>query len=395
MILLKSGRKRVEYIKGVTVVLRKFSLILSILLLTSWMAPVQAEPSIQQQRSRLQQIQERLDAVRQKAKQLKVKERHAASQLTVLQQKLERTQVQLEDSQYRLNRTQNRLNATKRSLDQAKSKFERQQRTAGSRLRAIYKHRQTNLWEALLTAPDLGAFLMRYQFFKHVTKQDAQVLFELDRQMAEITHQKRKYDEQVQTIASITQTISAQKREVQEDTQEQSSLVSKLRSERAAYEQAAEQLERDSRQIETMIRRMLANRKKAPRMGTGRFQLPVSGRLSSNFGPRRHPIHGVVKRHNGVDFGAPQGTPIRAADGGVVLYVGWYGGYGKIVMIDHGGDLVTLYAHTSRYVVATGQKIDRGQVIAYVGSTGLSTGPHLHFEVRRNGTPVNPISYLR
>ncbi len=373
----------------------KISLILSILLLSVWLAPAYAETSIQQQRSRLQQIQQRLDAVRAKAQQLKVKERKAVSQLTVLQQKLERTQVQLEDSQYRLNRTQNRLKATKQALDQAKNKFERQQVTAGSRLRAIYKHRQTNLWEALLTAPDLVAFLTRYQFFKHVTKQDAQVLFDLDRQMAEITHQKRKYDEQVQTIASITQTISNQKREVQEDTREQSTLISRLRSEREEYEQAAEQLERDSRQIETMIRRMLANRRKAPRLGTGKFQLPVEGRLSSNYGPRKHPIHGVVKQHRGVDFGAPQGTPIRAADGGVVLYVGWYGGYGKIVMIDHGDDLVTLYAHTSRYVVDTGQKIARGQVIAYVGSTGLSTGPHLHFEVRRNGTPVNPISYLR
>jgi Membrane proteins related to metalloendopeptidases len=374
--------------------LRKLSLILSTLLLAGWMAPVHAEPSIQQHRSRLQQIQERLDEVREKAKQLKVKERKAVSELSVLQQKLERTQVQLEDSQYRLTRTQSRLNATKKSLDSAKTKFERQQITAGSRLRAIYKHRQTNLWEALLTAPDMVAFLTRYQFFKHVTKQDAQVLFALDRQMAEITHQKRKYDEQVQTIASITQTISNQKREVQEDTQEQSSLITKLRSERAAYEQAAAQLERDSQEIETMIRRMLANRRKAPRLGTGKFTMPVDGRLSSNFGPRKHPIHGVVKRHTGVDFGAPHGTPIRAADGGVVLYVGWYGGYGKIVMIDHGDDLVTLYAHTSRYVVSTGEKIARGQVIAYIGSTGLSTGPHLHFEVRRNGTPVNPIGYL-
>lgn len=375
--------------------MRKLSLILSMLLLTVWLTPVSAQTSIQQQRSRLEQIQQRLDEVRAKARQLKVRERRAVSQLTALQQRLERTQVQLEDSQYRLNRTKNRLKQTEKALEQAKVKFDRQQEAASVRLREIYKHRQTNLWEALLTAPDLGEFLTRYHYFKHVTRQDAQVLFDLDRQMAEITHQKRKYDEQIQEIASITQTISNRRREVQQNTREQSSLVAKLRSERAAYEQAAEQLERDSRQIEAMIRRMTAQRKKTPRTGSGKFLMPVSGRLSSNFGPRKHPIHGVVKRHNGVDFGAPQGTPIKAAEGGVVLYAGWYGGYGKIVMVDHGDDLVTLYAHTSRYVVKEGQKVQRGQVIAYVGSTGLSTGPHLHFEVRRNGTPVNPITYLR
>lgn len=377
--------------------MRNLPLILCLLLVAVGLgrAPALAEPSLQQQRSRLQEIQQKLDAVRAKAQQLKAKERKAVSQLSVLQQKLERTEIQLEDSQFRLSRTQTRLSQTKQALGRAKNKFERQQETAGSRLRSIYKHRQTNLWEALLTAPDLVSFLSRYQYFKHITKQDAQILSDLDRQMAEITHQKRKYDEQVQTIASITKTISNQKNAIQEDTQEQSVLVSRLRTERAAYEQAAEQLERDSRQIEAMIRRMLASRKKTPRLGTGRFMTPVAGRLNSNFGPRRHPIYGVVKQHRGVDFAAPSGTPIKAVDGGVVLYVGWYGGYGKIVMIDHGDDLVTLYAHTSRYVVATGQKISRGQVIAYVGSTGLSTGPHLHFEVRRNGTPVNPLGYLR
>jgi murein DD-endopeptidase MepM/ murein hydrolase activator NlpD len=108
-----------------------------------------------------------------------------------------------------------------------------------------------------------------------------------------------------------------------------------------------------------------------------------------------HPILHRIIEHHGIDFGVSAGTPIYAPDNGEVIYAGWYGGYGKVVIIDHGGDLTTLYGHTSSYVVDAGQRVKKGQVIAYVGSTGMSTGPHLHFEVRKNGTPVNPYIYLR
>jgi murein DD-endopeptidase MepM/ murein hydrolase activator NlpD len=108
-----------------------------------------------------------------------------------------------------------------------------------------------------------------------------------------------------------------------------------------------------------------------------------------------HPIFRVIKPHRGIDFGAGMGTPVVAADTGVVLFSGWYDGYGKVVMIDHGADLVTMYCHLSSYAVSPGSRVNRGETLGGVGSTGFSTGPHLHFEVRRNGTPVNPLGFLR
>ncbi len=120
---------------------------------------------------------------------------------------------------------------------------------------------------------------------------------------------------------------------------------------------------------------------------------PVPGAVSSGFGKRVHPISGGVKMHNGVDMNAGHGNPIVAAKGGVVILSGVKGGYGNTVMIDHGGGMVTLYAHQSKLGVSVGQTVSQGQVIGWVGSTGQSTGPHLHFEVRINGTPRNPVSY--
>lgn len=128
--------------------------------------------------------------------------------------------------------------------------------------------------------------------------------------------------------------------------------------------------------------------------GSGLLGVPISAALTSGFGSRRHPILGVTRMHNGVDFGAGSGTPVIAAGEGEVVWAGSRGGYGNTVIIDHGNTLATLYAHMSSVSVGVGQTVTRGQQVGAVGSTGLSTGPHLHFEVRQSGTPVNPLSYL-
>jgi len=129
--------------------------------------------------------------------------------------------------------------------------------------------------------------------------------------------------------------------------------------------------------------------------GSGVLRRPLGGAaLSSMFGPRVHPIFGTVRMHNGVDFRGSTGTPIMAAAGGTVVYAGPRGGYGNTAVIDHGNSLATLYAHQSAVYVTVGATVTAGQVIGAVGSTGFSTGPHLHFEVRLGGTPVNPLGYL-
>jgi murein DD-endopeptidase MepM/ murein hydrolase activator NlpD len=129
--------------------------------------------------------------------------------------------------------------------------------------------------------------------------------------------------------------------------------------------------------------------------GTGSMVWPVSGPITSPFGYRIHPILGYRKLHTGVDFGVGYGTPIHAADSGTVIYATWMGGYGNVIIIDHGRGISTLYGHQSSLAVGTGTRVVRGQVVGYVGSTGFSTGPHLHFEVRVNGVPVDPMGYLR
>ncbi|MET0364262.1 MAG: peptidoglycan DD-metalloendopeptidase family protein, partial [Sphingobium sp.] len=124
----------------------------------------------------------------------------------------------------------------------------------------------------------------------------------------------------------------------------------------------------------------------------GMMAAPVAGHLTSSFGMRFHPILGYSRMHAGVDFGARWGSPIYAANSGRVVFAGRHGGHGNYVKIDHGGGIGTGYGHMSRIAAYAGEMVRQGQVIGYVGSTGLSTGPHLHYEVYRGGVPINPLS---
>ncbi|HHY34729.1 MAG TPA: M23 family metallopeptidase [Firmicutes bacterium] len=138
-----------------------------------------------------------------------------------------------------------------------------------------------------------------------------------------------------------------------------------------------------------LTRKVVRGSKQVPPMGSGQMVWPVKGRVTSYFGWRWGSFH------SGIDIAAPAGTPVLAADNGMVSYRGWNGGYGRLVLIDHGNGTVTAYAHLSGYEVSVGDRVEKGQVIGYVGSSGNSTGPHLHFEVRENGVAKNPLDYYK
>ncbi len=183
-------------------------------------------------------------------------------------------------------------------------------------------------------------------------------------------------------------------REAERETEEQHRLIALLRVRQAGFEARMAALRRESEAIADLLRRRQSGQIPA-RSGVGVLGWPLSiVRITSEFGPRIHPIYGTERMHDGIDFGAASGVPIFAASDGVVVSAGERGGYGRAVVIDHGESLSTLYAHQSEIAAAVGDQVQRGQVIGYVGSTGYSTGPHLHFEVRVNGTPVDPMLYL-
>jgi murein DD-endopeptidase MepM/ murein hydrolase activator NlpD len=174
------------------------------------------------------------------------------------------------------------------------------------------------------------------------------------------------------------------------DLAEVEAVLNRITANIAAAEEHKQGLEEESARLEEEIRKLQSGGGTNP----GVLGWPASGPVTSPFGWRVHPIFGTRKLHTGIDISVPYGTEIHAAGDGTVILAGSYGGYGNAVVIDHGGGLSTLYGHQSKLAVNVGQRVSRGQVIGYVGCTGYCTGPHLHFETRENGVPVDPMKYL-
>ncbi|TMI99325.1 MAG: peptidase M23, partial [Bacillati bacterium ANGP1] len=268
-------------------------------------------------------------------------------------------------------------------------------RVLGSRLRDIYKYGRTGYAEVLLGSDDFAAFVTRWQLISTIVHADTEAL---DAHAADMARYQRLQATLVQDQAylrTLTAHTQARQREIVATELAKREMLERLQVERAAYERVVRELEKNSKDLEAMIRKAQVPPRR-PTMAEAHtrfaFLWPTRGLFTSGFGMRRHPLFGIWHLHTGVDIATAWGAPVLAAAEGRVIYAGWFGGYGKIVVIDHGEGMSTLYGHLSSLLVVAGDEVRRGQPVGRVGSTGFSTGPHLHFEVRVNGRPINPTS---
>ncbi|KST68481.1 murein hydrolase activator EnvC family protein [Mastigocoleus testarum] len=357
--------------------------------------------TIKQLRSQQQQIKQQHQGVTKEKQRLTNLETKAKKHLTGLEKNLKTTDKNIQDSEQRLQQASKRLQELEAELIAAQSSYQEQQTAVVARLRFLQRSQLTQGWAILLQSENLNDFFSRRRNLKLLYQADQKILVKLTQQANQIKQQRTEVETKKNEIALIRQQLLVQKVDYQTQAQLQSELVGRLNSDRLALEAAQAQLQKDSQAIGNLIQQKIraaelakANSKRNWIRGSGIMAFPSDGRISSPFGFRIHPKLGYRRMHTGMDFAASHGSPIRAADSGTVIFAGWYGGYGYAVIINHGKGITTLYGHSSKLYVSEGESVKRGQVIAAIGSTGLSTGPHLHFEVRKNGTPVNPANYL-
>ncbi len=346
----------------------------------------QEQQQVEQERTKLRQERDRLENL----------ENNATSRLESLEDNIQVTAAQIQHNEQQLKIATERLTTLQQELAIAQETFQTRQYATTARLRFLQRQQGSQGWAVLLQSQDLNEFLDRRRQLKLIYASDRKILVGLQEQAADLSRRKQIVEAQKNEISLLAQQLQLQKSEFEAQAETQAQLISRLQHDRGALEEAEERLSRDSANLAFLIREKLVAAGSGTTIlrGSGRMVYPAGGRLTSGFGWRVHPILGYRRFHAGIDFGASHGSTIRAADSGRVIFAGWYGGYGQAVIVDHGGNLTTLYAHTSQVFVAEGQMVAQGEPIAAIGSTGLSTGPHLHFEVRDNGEPVNPMTYL-
>jgi murein DD-endopeptidase MepM/ murein hydrolase activator NlpD len=352
----------------------------------------------QQQR---QQVELQKQQIQKERDRLEGMEQNAQKSLSGLRKNIQATTEQIATSESNLKQANEKLKKLAGSLTQAESTYQKQQSATVARLQFMQRQRGRSGWGVLLQSESLNDFLDRRQRLQRVFEADRKVLKALKTETDKLAQQRNAVEQQKNKIAILTQQFMAQKHEYQNQATFQRQNIIRLKTDKVALEAAYSILSQDSVNLTDLIRqRVKIEQHQAVDpggvviIGTGQISFPVSASITSEFGYRMHPILGYEKFHAGIDFGADYGEMIRAAAPGVVIFAGWYGGYGNTVIVDHGNGITSLYAHAEGVYAEEGQTVQRGEPISLVGSTGLSTGPHLHFEVRSNGEPIDPMPYF-
>lgn len=349
---------------------------------------------IDAKRRQLEELERQLMKSRKSIEMKRIKEANLQKVLYKIKRDLRETTSRLEDEQLRLYKNKSRLEITEKKLSQAKAELDQKITLLSERLKDIYKNGSTGYLELFFSSKSISSFLDSSYFFQRLINKDIDLVKQIKQKKEEIEIQKKILLSQKRIIEDLTKSISLTKEKISLQKNQHEYYLRVVESERIREERNYQELLRNSNEIRNYIRSILAQKRTIKRQGTGRFIWPTQGYISSNFGYRVHPIYHVTRMHTGVDIAAPMGRSILAADDGEVIFTGYWGGYGKATIIAHGKGITTVYAHQSRILVSNGQAVKKGEVIGSVGSTGWSTGPHLHFEVRIDGKPVNPLGYL-
>jgi murein DD-endopeptidase MepM/ murein hydrolase activator NlpD len=341
----------------------------------------------------LDDINEQKSTLSEKIKQARLKEAEASKTLRQIDHKLTDARLQVAVQSRYLSSNQEAWKKTKARLDELNDKKAIVEEKAKERVVAIYKKSQLRFIDSLIRSQSPTDYMDYLYFQRKVIDFDKKLLDTLKSQSEDIAKYGSSLEEETKRIEQIASKLKNIEEDIVYQQKKQKEILSKLRQETAMYESSERQLERESIKLVYKISELSTGKNDNPE-STGSFSYPVRAPITSPFGPRRHPIFGVRSMHSGIDLAAPYGTPIKASEGGVVIYSGWYGGYGKVVILDHAKGFSTLYAHLSSTKVTVGARVKQGEVVGFEGSTGYATGPHLHFEVREQGKPKNPVIYL-
>ncbi len=343
-------------------------------------------------KKQLNEINKKVQETAKSKKENEKQQKTVAAELKRLENNIKSLEKEIDDIDGQISETKNNLEITRKNLGIAEENVVDKNDTLNSRLRVMYKNGNVDYLEVLLDSTDFTDLLSRIDMVKKIFNHDVDLLKYLKEQKDLIEDEKASLESQQSQLLSLMNNMKNKEVKLNVSRGEMERVKTELVKDHVALEDQEDELLKLAKQIEEVIRRKQSTGKYVG----GVMSWPATGyeRITSPYGYRIHPILKTKKLHTGIDIGVPMGGNIVAAQSGRVIHSDWLGGYGKVAMIDHGGGIVTLYAHNSKLLVKEGQEVKRGQVITKAGSTGMSTGPHLHFEVRENGNYVDPLKYV-
>jgi murein DD-endopeptidase MepM/ murein hydrolase activator NlpD len=370
--------------------IRKAFILLVAFVLVFAAMPAEAS-SISDLQSELKNNGNKIDSITDKLKEVKSEKYGVENQIAVLDSQI-RFLVSEEGSLNDVvSEFENNIAVKEVEIEQIKSDISSNSELLEERLRAMYKNGAVGYLEVLFNANDVVDFLTRADMVQRVVNSDVEILEGLEGQKTDLEIAQLALESEQNNYYKALEDVQLKRKDVEIASRAKETYMSSLDNNIDELKKEEQKLLDASNDIETKIKQKQLEIQYAG----GEMAWPAPGyfRITSPYGMRPHPLYGYWSMHTGVDVGVPMRSNIVAPNDGVVTYAGWYGAYGNIVLIDHGGGISTLVAHNTSVLVSEGQSVTKGQVVSYSGTTGMSTGPHLHYEVRINGEHTNPMAY--
>ncbi len=377
------------------------------------------EINIQQQQQKLQEIEQRKKDIEKEIERLKQEEVDYQKSLQKIQELLNAAERELQVTKKNYENTLKELERLEEELSIEQDKLELQLIIIKNRLKKFYKYNNISYLAVLINSKDFTHFLNRYRYLEQILVNDADIIKQVKEQVELVKKQRDSLYNKKEITKMLEQEIVKEKENIALSLEAKNKYLAKIEEERKKQVKVLEELEKSSAQIKEIIEIAYREREKAqqaaqrapqqsepkPKIETskseptlkakkGIFHLPVNGSIISNYGQQKQPDLNAYVFNSGIDISAPLGEPVRAASFGTVIYTGNVKGYGDIIILDHGGNVVTLYAHLSKVLVKLNDQVAKGQIIGQVGISGGVPSPRLHFEVRVEGKPVNPFDWL-
>ena len=316
-------------------------------------------------------------------------------QVEKLSQTMAEYQIQIDEWGKQIDDLNTSIKEIQEKLDIAQKDYDEQEKLLESRLVTMYEAGDTSFLDFILSSNNIVDFISNYYLMAELTTYDEDLLEKIEREKSQIEQNKKMLETQQSEYNTIKANYEKKKIILYNTKALKDEAASKLTEEEKTLSEQIDEYRNQILAVEAEIAQVTKANIDTQYIG-GEMAWPVPGytRITSNYGMRTHPITGIYKLHTGVDLGAPMGANFIAANDGVVTKAGYNGAYGNMVIIDHGGGISTLYAHGSEILVTVGQTVKKGDNILKVGSTGYSTGPHAHFEVRMDGVVTDPMPYI-
>ncbi len=328
-------------------------------------------------------------------KENKAEQKDVLKQIDTLDQNINSTETKIATTKDEIARVEKNIKIAEENILYMEGEYDKKYEQRKNRMVSYYKDGSNSLWDIAYDTDDPTEFMYRERLIERILEYDDNLMKEIELEKESIDREKQNLESNKVALAELKSNLEVKLAELNDTVQIRTKYLGQLKTDQKDLEKSIDALQKKADELEAELKRIASSSTNSKYTGgTMTWPLPGYYGISSYFGNRLHPVLKVYKMHTGVDIAGAgcNGKNVVAAANGKVITAGWISGYGYTVMIDHGGGIVTLYAHSQKLLVKKGDTVKAGDVIMLVGSTGYATGPHVHFEVRVNGKYVNPLN---